>query len=204
MAIVYPNAAIASRWNGALQARLLRAPLEEFLTTRGIAPAAAGLSQDSDNVARATVLLLDPGLALFHRGQPQGLAPHQRAFVGHLACVASNALAQSISQRSAWRIAALLSGARLLGPWVGLTEAALTSAASVRDFRTCAGESSSVEPRIAAGVLATLTGSSDAAAELSAHIASRLGDAAAGAPSSVSSELIARLAVVVRPLQHSR
>ncbi len=39
MGIVYPSKAVARRWDGALQARLRRAPLEKFLKARGIAPA---------------------------------------------------------------------------------------------------------------------------------------------------------------------
>jgi hypothetical protein len=135
MAIVYPSKAVARRWDGALQARLRRAPLEGFLRTRGIIPAPRGVSQDSDDLARATVLIIQTGVALYFVDREEALALPQRAVVGHLACLVSRALAEQIAQADIWRIVALVSAARLLTPWIGLNAAAMASAAAAREFQ---------------------------------------------------------------------
>jgi hypothetical protein len=135
MGIVYPSEAVARRWNGALQARLRRAPLEGFLRARGIIPAPRGLSQDTDNLARATVLIVEAGLALYLGGRKEGLAFDQRPVVGHVACLVSFALAQQILTPNAWRIVALVGTAQLLSPWIGLNAAAMASATAARQFQ---------------------------------------------------------------------
>lgn len=53
------------RWEGALQARLLRAPLENFLRSQGGTPAALAVLQDSDRLACAAVLILERGVTAF-------------------------------------------------------------------------------------------------------------------------------------------
>jgi hypothetical protein len=135
MGIVYPSKAVARRWDGALQARLRRAPLERFLSDRGIVPSPRGISQDSDDLVRATVLIVEAALALYFVDHKDGLAFGQRAVVGHVACLVSRALAEQIEQPDAWRIAALVSTARLLSPWIGLNAAATASASAVRQFQ---------------------------------------------------------------------
>lgn len=135
MGIVYPSKAIARRWDGALQARLRRAPLEAFLSARALAPAPAGASQDSDNLVRATVWLVEAGLTVHFVDRTDGLALHQRAVVAQVACLVSLALARQLSQPDAWRIVALVSTARLLSPWIGLTAAAMASASAAREFQ---------------------------------------------------------------------
>ncbi len=135
MGIVYPSKAVARRWDGALQARLRRAPLENFLKARGIAPAPRGVSQNCDDLVRATVCIVETGLALYFADRADGLASGQRAIVGHVACLVSRALAEQIEQPDAWRIAALVSTARLLSPWVGVNAAAMASACAVRQFQ---------------------------------------------------------------------
>ena len=52
MGIVFPSEAVARRWDGALEARLRRAPLEAFLRARAIVAAPAGVAQDSDAIWR--------------------------------------------------------------------------------------------------------------------------------------------------------
>ena len=135
MGIVYPSEAAAHRWDGALQARLRRAPLERFLSGRGIVPAPRGISQDSDDLVRATVLIVEVGLALYFVDRKEGLALGQRAVVGHVACLVSRALAEQIAQARDWRIVALVSTARLLSPWIGLNAAAIASASAARQFQ---------------------------------------------------------------------
>src|SRR5579872_2629783 len=77
MGLVFPSEAVARRWNGALQARLRRAPLEAFLRARSLSPAPRGVAQDSDDVARATVLIVEAGLSFYLAGRPEGLAFRQ-------------------------------------------------------------------------------------------------------------------------------
>jgi hypothetical protein len=176
MGIVFPSEAVARHWDGALQARLRRAPLEEFLKRRGIVAAPPGVSQDSDNLVRATVLVVEAGLALYFEDRPEDLALPQRMLIGHVACLVTRALAGIISRPGAWRIAALVSTARLLSPWIGLNAAALASASSTRRFqRERSQATSSIDARIYHNVLAAVADDGPAAmAEISASIAARL------------------------------
>ncbi len=135
MGILYPSKAVARRWEGALQARLRRAPLERFLSAQGIVPAPQSVSQNSDDLVRATICIVEAGLAHYFADRADGLAFGQRAIVGHVACLVSRALAEQIEQTDAWRIAALVSTARLLRPWVGLNAAAMASASAVKKFQ---------------------------------------------------------------------
>jgi len=135
MGILYPKEPVARRWDGALQARLRRAPLEAFLLGRSLVPAPAGASRDTDNLVRATVLIVEGGLELYCSHREEGLAFNQRPVVGHVACLVSLALAQQISEQGVWRNVALLSAARLLSPWIGLNAASVASASSARQFQ---------------------------------------------------------------------
>jgi hypothetical protein len=176
MGIVYPTKAVARRWDGALQARLQRAPLERFLRARGIVPAPRGISQDSDDLARATVLIVEAGLALHFVGRDEGLAFGQRAVVGHVACLVSRALAEQIAQPDAWRIVALVSAARLLSPWTGLNAAAIASASAARQFQKEVKKGiSPLDWRIMKSASDAVSGNGlDAMANASANIAARL------------------------------
>jgi hypothetical protein len=134
MGIVYPKEAIARRWNGALRARMQRIPLEEFLKSRLLPIAPPGASQDSDNLVRATVCVVESGLGTYFHDRTRELALRQQALVGHLACLASRATSQVILQPEAWRVVALISITQLLSPWLGLNTAALASASYARRF----------------------------------------------------------------------
>jgi hypothetical protein len=136
MAIVFPSEAIARRWNGALQARLRRAPLEEFLRARSLTPAAVGVAQDTDDLIRATVHLVEEGLGLYFSDREGELSRSQYPFIGYLACGVSHSLSTLIVEPPAWRIAALVSSARVLGPWIGVSGAALHAAKIVREYET--------------------------------------------------------------------
>lgn len=154
MAIVYPSEAVARRWDGAFEARRRRAPLEEFLRVRSVVVAPTGIAQVSDNVARATVWIVEAGLSLFCADRAAGLALRQQAAVGHVACTA-----------------------RLLDPWIGLNAAALTSASSARQFeKEFMQAPSSLDRLISENVRAAITRDGvETAAALSASIARRLG-----------------------------
>jgi hypothetical protein len=134
MGIVYPSKAVAHRWDGALQARLRRAPVEQFLRAHSLLVAPAGRSQDSDNLVRATVFIAEAGLARYVADREEG-AFIQRSGLSIVACLVSLGLAQQFSQSDAWRNVALVSAARLLSPWIGLDSAALLSAAVARQFQ---------------------------------------------------------------------
>ncbi len=176
MGIVFPSEAVARRWDGALRVRLRRAPLEAFLRARSLVPARAGVAQDSDNLVRATVLIVEAGLSLFFADRVEGLAFRQRAVVGHLACLVSRALAEQISQPEAWRIVALVSTARLLSPWIGLNAAAMASASCVRQFQKDSMKSAScLDIRLCESASSAVNRDGvEAMAEVSANIAARL------------------------------
>jgi hypothetical protein len=135
MGIVYPSEAVARRWDGALKARLSRSPLEKFLRERSIATAPAGIAQDSDNLARATVSIVAAGLSGYFATRTGDLTVRHQQITGHIACLVSCSLAGLILQPAAWRIAALVSTAQLLSPWIGPNAAALASASSTREFQ---------------------------------------------------------------------
>jgi hypothetical protein len=135
MGIVYPSKAVSVRWEGALQARLRRAPLEKFLKARGLTPATAGISQDSDNLVRASVLILEAGLELQLAQSEQRFAPPQQASLARAACLVSLALAEQFSKPETWRTVALISAAQSLSPLIGLNAAALLAAAAARRFK---------------------------------------------------------------------
>jgi hypothetical protein len=181
MGILFPDAAVARRWNGALQARLRRAPLEKFLRARAIAPAPVGVSQDSDNLVRATVLIVEGGLTLYCDKRTEGLALPQRELVGHMACLVSRSLAELISNPLVWRVVALVSTARLLSPWIGLNAAAMSSAASARQFQQQLPDGvSATDVQVSQGAAAAIGQcSAKAMAQVSAVIALRLNRVAA-------------------------
>ncbi len=133
MALIYPSQYKTRHWNGALQARLTRAPLERFLGTHRL-KLATGSQRDSDNIARASVLIIECGLKEYFHDREEGLAESHHPMIGRLACVATRAVAALIQQPDSWRIPALLSAARLLTPWVGLNPAACASASSIHEF----------------------------------------------------------------------
>jgi hypothetical protein len=162
MGIVFPSTAIAHRWDGALQLRLRRVPLEKFLLSRDIAPAPACIAQASDNIARATMLIIDAALALCFKGSAQHPSASQRSMIGHVSCVTSRALSESVSEPDAWRIAALVSTARLLSPWIGLTSAAMASASAMRGYRLGLSKpASAIDVRISHGAVTAMTASSE-------------------------------------------
>jgi hypothetical protein len=135
MGIVYPSKAVARRWDGALQATLRRAPVEAFLRARSLLPAPAGVSQETDNLVRATVFIVEAGLNLYIADRQGGLALAQQSELVVAVCLVSMGLAQQFAQAAVWRTVALVSSAQLLSPCIGLNSAALLSAGVVRQFQ---------------------------------------------------------------------
>jgi hypothetical protein len=125
MGIVFPSEKISARWNGALQCRLRRAPLEEFLSARQLKLARPGPAQVSDNLCRAAVWLVEAMTAETLGEEPD---------VAALACAVSHGLAAPIDEVCHWRVAALVSGCRLLTPRYGEKLAARHAAAAVRKY----------------------------------------------------------------------
>jgi|HubBroStandDraft_1064217.scaffolds.fasta_scaffold140249_2 hypothetical protein len=134
MALIMPSEAIARRWNGALQARLRRAPLEEFLRVRDLKVAPAGAARDTDNLVRATVYMVDAGVRFYSNAHEDALDERQQALLARGACMVSHSLAGLIGEQAAWRIAALVSAAQLLNPWIGINAAAYAAAAAAQRF----------------------------------------------------------------------
>jgi hypothetical protein len=176
MGIVYPSKAVARRWDGALQARLRRAPLESFLRARSVVPAPAGPSQDTDNLVRAAVLIVEAGLDRYRAGRDDGLAIPEQSAVGLAACLVSLALAQQFSQADSWRVVALVSSAKLLSRWVGLNAAAMVAAAAARQFQQDVNQGiSPLDWRVMRSACASVTcNSADEMANTAVAIVARL------------------------------
>jgi hypothetical protein len=134
VALVFPGEPTARKWTGALEARLRRGPLEQFLLSSSLKVAKAGAAQASDNMTRATVFIVQAGLQAYFKERDHGLSSAQLAAVGHCACLVSRAASAAIREPATWRVPALVSTALLLSPWIGLNAAASGSAGSVRDF----------------------------------------------------------------------
>lgn len=139
MSILIPNATISHRWAGALQASMQRAPLERFLRSRGLPVAARGPAQDSDNIARTCVYLLDKGLGAYAHDAVVALFGPQMPVMGQVACTVCFSLGLLIGEPQAWRVPALVGAAQLLSRHTSLVAAASISAAAARDFtsRSC-------------------------------------------------------------------
>lgn len=175
MGIVFPREAVARRWSGALQARLCRAPLEEFLRAQGIALAPIGAEQDSDNLVRATRLIVDAGLTQHLQHRQGVLTATEQAAASRVTCLVSRALAEIISEAAAWRTVALISTARILSPWIGLNAAAIASASFVRHFQEELMKSATAtDLRISEGASAAIGNRVKGVAEISGLIAMSL------------------------------
>lgn len=175
MGVVFPSEAVARRWSGARQARLRRAPLEEFLRAHGIALAPAGAARDSDNLVRATGFIVNAGLMLYLHNRSEVLTPTQQAAAGHVACLVSRALAELISEASAWRIVALVATTRVLSPSTGLNAAAMASASFVRHFqRELLKPATAMDLRISESASAAIANKAKGVSEVSTFIAMSL------------------------------
>ena len=87
----------------------------------------------TDNLACATIYLVQNGLAEYR--EAHGSVPaHRHPAIGQLACAVSRGLAALIDEPAAWRIAGLVSTARLLSPMVGIEAAARLAASAARDY----------------------------------------------------------------------
>jgi hypothetical protein len=131
--VLIPSKKIALRWNGALQARLRRAPLETFLQSRGQKCVLTGPTQVTDNLASATIYFVDRGLTAYTEQRGPFPASRHRV-VGQIACAVSRGLSSLILEPASWRIAGLIGTARLLAPHVGLDAAAHAAASAARDY----------------------------------------------------------------------
>lgn len=134
MVLLIPDETIARRWNGALQARLVRAPLEEFLRARKLDPAPAGACRDTDNLARAAIYIVEAGVSLYFEERTREQQDLQHDLVGQAICAISHALAVLIETEASWRIAALVGTAKVLSARIGLNAAAHAAAAAARDY----------------------------------------------------------------------
>jgi len=132
--VLVPNARIAARWNGALQARLRQALLERFLRQRGRKWAAAGEARHADNLACATLFFVGGVLESRADWTLASLCDSQQKALGEAACAVSSSLALLIQEPDHWRTAALVVTARMLERQLGLSAAARVAAAAARGF----------------------------------------------------------------------
>jgi hypothetical protein len=131
--VIIPNAKIAAHWNGALRARLRQAPLEAYLRSHGQKWVLAGDTRLTDNLACATIYMLNAALArCLEEHRP--LTVSQYPAVGQIACAVSCSLALLIQEPTQWRTGALVATARLLERHIGLSAAAHAAAAAAREF----------------------------------------------------------------------
>ena len=133
--IVQPPESVARRWAGALQARLRRAPLENFLLSNALKVTFASGIKDTDNIARAVIFTINHGITTYCRYHGSALSDVQQDVVARTACAASLGIARLIQAEPAWRVAALLGIAQLLSPYVGMNAAATRSTLAVRTFQ---------------------------------------------------------------------
>lgn len=129
MTLLYPNAAVSRRWEGALQARLRRAPIETFLRSHDLKVSAAGASRLTDNLIRTTVHIVQWGFIA-----TESIADAEQDAVSEIACSICHELVCLIDEPDSWRIAALVSAAELLSAGVGRRVAAFKAAAAAREF----------------------------------------------------------------------
>ena len=130
MTLLVPKQAISRRWDGALQARLRRAPVEVFLRSRDIKVSVASPSLLTDNLVRATIYIAERSSHV----TAVPLGAFQQVLVSEMACSICEELASLICEPDCGRIAALVSAAQLLSPGIGLKPAAFRAAAAARDF----------------------------------------------------------------------
>lgn len=109
------------------------ATLEAFLRSRGRRWVAVGETRITDNIAAAALYIV--GLALdAYPAKPQGLTVPQHQVLARITCAVSHGLASLIEESGSWRVAALVSAARLLAPYTGLNGAAQIAASARRDY----------------------------------------------------------------------
>jgi hypothetical protein len=93
-----------------------------------------GDARVTDNLACGGIYLVDGALNAFMLESRGTLTLSQHPVVGQIACAVSHGLAALIQEPNAWRIAALVSTARVLSPYSGLAAAAHIAAAAARDY----------------------------------------------------------------------
>lgn len=134
MPVIYPKKSIASRWHGALAARLRREPLERFLAAHAIDAAPPGPSCVGEQLAAGARVFLGAMLDQHHRDSVAALITAQHYVIAQSACAVSETLARLIGNPASWRIAALMSARHALSPMIGVDAAAHQSAVAVRIF----------------------------------------------------------------------
>ena len=130
MTLLVPKKAISLRWEGALQARLRRAPVEVFLRSRDLKMSAGGASLLTDNLVRATVYVVEQSVHV----TAGPLGEYQQVLVCEMACSICEELASLVCEPNCGRIAALVSAAQLLSQGIGRKAAAFRAAAAAREY----------------------------------------------------------------------
>ena len=171
MTILIPNATISRRWAGALEASIQRAPLERFLRSRGLPVAVRGPAQDSDNIARTCVYIVDKGLGVYNHDAVAALFEPQMSVMGQVACTVCFSLGQLIGAPQAWRVPALVGAAQLLSRHTSLVAAASISAAAARAFTSSSlpAERTDLGPRASSAVVRNDENEVDEVAQLIAR-----------------------------------
>jgi hypothetical protein len=136
--VIIPNPEIASRWNGALQARLRQSPLEAYLRSRGLKWVLSSETRLTDNLACAIIYIVNAALDRCVEDR-RPLNASQHPAVGQIACAVGSNLALLVQEPTQWRTAALVATARLLEKHIGLSSAAYAAAAAAREYSTGVG-----------------------------------------------------------------
>jgi hypothetical protein len=120
---------------------LRHSPLEAFMRLRGLRWVVSGDTRITDNLAGATIYVLNRALDSAPGGRAATLSATRHPGVGQIACTVSANLALLIQEPTYWRTAALVATARLLEKSVGLSAAAHIAAAAAREYSVVIGSS---------------------------------------------------------------
>ena len=129
-AVLTPSPRVASHWNGALLARLDRAPLELFLRRHSQCISSVCRDPVTESIELVTLFIIDP--AVPHRVHWRALA--NAAYfdaMGQAIARIARSTGQIIHESRLWRVAALRAMGRLLTPVLGIDMAAPVSAAAI-------------------------------------------------------------------------
>lgn len=129
MTLLYPGEAVSRRWEGALQARIRRAPIEVFLRSHDLRVSPPDAAQLTDHLIRTTVYIVQRSFTA-----TETIGESEQIAAGAIACSICHELVCLISEPDSWRIAALVSAAELLTAGIGRKQAAFRAAAAARDF----------------------------------------------------------------------
>lgn len=170
--VLNPPARIASRWNGALRARLNRLPLEAFLRSHAVQFSERSANPLIEELEVACLYIVEPALA--HRLDWRALCHMDYyATLGQLMARICRSLGEALEEPRLWRVAALRAMGRQLSPTLGIDMAASVAAAAIATFGFSKADSPAAEEAFEALIRAAVMNASEpslvAARQIIAH-----------------------------------